>query len=116
MANTKAVRDRRFGKGQNSFRTGMTILLKVCGTFQNIVFGIVLLCMGLLWSADNHVSNLDCAALRAMTGPKCESAVKLFVIFLQLLKHCGAIHNFACLPKALPCVVVSSFPKALPLG
>jgi triphosphoribosyl-dephospho-CoA synthetase len=48
----------------------MTILLKVCGTFQNIVFGIVLHSMGLLWSADDSVSNLDCAALRAMTGPE----------------------------------------------
>ncbi len=28
----------------------------------------------------------------------------------------GANHNFACFPKALPLVVVSSFPKALPLG
>ena len=38
--------------------------------------------------------NLDCAALRAMTSLKCESAIMLFVVFLQLLKLCGAIHNY----------------------
>jgi hypothetical protein len=72
--------------------------------------------MGLLWSADNPLSNLDCAALRAMTGTNGECAVMLFVIFPQLLKLCGAIHNFACFPKALSLAVVLSFPKALPLG
>jgi hypothetical protein len=51
-----------------------------------------------------------------MTDRDGESAVMLFVIFHQLLKLCGALHNFACFPKALPFVVVSSFPKALPLG
>ena len=29
-----------------------------------------------------------------MTGPEGESAIMLFVVFLQLLKLCGAIHNF----------------------
>ena len=33
-------------------------------------------------------------ALRAMTGTEDESAEKLFVVFMQLLKLCGAIHNF----------------------
>jgi hypothetical protein len=28
----------------------------------------------------------------------------------------GVIHNFACFPKAMPLAVLSSFPKALPLG
>ncbi len=37
--------------------------------------------MGLLWIADDYASNLDCAALRAMTGPEWESAVMLFVVF-----------------------------------
>ena len=49
--------------------------------FQNNVFGTVLLRMGLLWSAGNYLSNLDCAALRAMTDRDDESAVMLFVIF-----------------------------------
>ena len=39
--------------------------------------------------ADHYVSNLDCAALRAMTGREGESAVMLFVVFAQLLKLCG---------------------------
>jgi hypothetical protein len=64
----------------------------------------------------DSVSNVDYAALRAMTSREGESAVMLFVIFPKLLKPCGAIHNFACFPKALSLVVVSSFPKALPLG
>jgi hypothetical protein len=42
----------------------MENLLKVGGTIQNNVFGTVLLSLGLLWSADNYLSNLDCAALR----------------------------------------------------
>ncbi|MEI6138456.1 MAG: hypothetical protein WCP85_04290 [Mariniphaga sp.] len=67
-------------------------------------FGTVLLSFGLLWSAHNSLSNLDCAALRAMTGPEGESAVMLFGIFIQLLKLCGAIHDFNCSPKALPLV------------
>ena len=61
---------------------------------QNIVFGIMLLSLGLLCRAEDQVSNLYCAALRAMTGPECESAVMLFVIFTQLLKLCGVIQNF----------------------
>jgi len=72
--------------------------------------------MGLLCRADDSVSNLDCGALRAMTGSKGESAVMLFVVFPQLLKLCSAIHNFACFPVALQLVVGPSFPKALPLG
>ena len=44
----------------------------------------------------NYVSNLDRAALRAMTGPEGESAVMLFGIVMQLLKLCGAIHDFNC--------------------
>jgi len=84
--------------------------------FQNIVCGIVLLSLGLLCRADDYPSNSDCAALRAMTGHEGESAVMLFVVFPQLLNHCGAIHNFECFPKALSLVVVLSFPKAFPLG
>jgi hypothetical protein len=49
--------------------------------------------MELLWSADNFLSNLDCAALRAMTGLEGESAVTLFGLFMQFLVLCGAIHN-----------------------
>ncbi|MEI6141026.1 MAG: hypothetical protein WCP85_17290, partial [Mariniphaga sp.] len=72
--------------------------------------------LGLLWSAIISVfKSYFYAALCAMTFPECESAVMLFVIFPQLLKRCGAIHNSAWFPKALP-FVVSSFPKALPLG
>jgi hypothetical protein len=41
--------------------------------------------MGLLCRADDWVSNLECAALRAMTGLEGESAVMLFGIFIQLL-------------------------------
>jgi hypothetical protein len=84
--------------------------------FQNIVFGIVLLSLGLLWSAVDYLSNIDSTALRAMTVSKGESAVMLFVIFPQLLKLCGALRNFACFPKALPLADVSSFPKAFPMG
>ena len=62
----------------------MTTLLKVCGAIQNIVFSTVLLRMGLLWSAGEYPSNLNCAALRAMTGPERESADILFVIFSNL--------------------------------
>ena len=62
--------------------------------FQNIVFGTVLPSMGLLWSADNHLSNSDSSTLRAMTSSDKESAVMVFVVFSQLLKLCGAIHNF----------------------
>ena len=38
--------------------------------FQNFVSGTVLLRMGLLCRAGDSVSNLDSAALRAMTGPE----------------------------------------------
>ena len=79
-------------------------------------FGKVLLSMGLLCRAGVYPSNLDCAALRAMTGTEGESAVRLFVIFPQLLKPCGAIRNFDCFPNALLWVVSPSFPKAMPLG
>jgi hypothetical protein len=54
-------------------------------------FGKVLLCMRLLCRAGAYLSNLDCAALRAMTVPEGESAVILFGIFIQLLEDCGAI-------------------------
>ena len=80
----------------------MTTLLKVCGAIQNNVFGTVLLSLGLLCRADDYVSNLDCAALRAMTGSEGESSVKLFGIFIQLLKLCGAILNFICRSKSFP--------------
>ena len=78
------------------FRTGIVTLIKVCDAILNNVFGTVLLMMGLLWSAGDYLSNLDCAALRAMTSLEGESAVIMFVIFMQLLKPCGAIRNFAC--------------------
>ena len=116
MAPTKLVRVQCFGKEQNSSRTGITTLLKVCEAIQNNVFGTVLLRMGLLWSAGDYLSNLDCAALRAMTGHEGESAGMLFVTFSPTLKLCGSLRNFACFPKALTLDVVSSFSKALPLG
>ena len=40
--------------------------------------------MRLLWSAVDYLSNLDCAALRAMTGPEGEGAVMLFATFGKL--------------------------------
>ena len=46
--------------------------------------------MGLLWSADNHLSNFFRAALHAITGHEGESEVILFVIFPELLMLCGA--------------------------
>jgi len=58
--------------------------------------------MGLLCRAGDYVSKLVCSALRAMTGPKGKSAVMVFMVFIQLLKLCGAIHDFDCFPKALP--------------
>ena len=61
---------------------------------RTLFLGPVLLRMRLLWSAEENLSNLDCAALRAMTGPKGESAVMLFLVFMQLLKLCGLIHDF----------------------
>jgi hypothetical protein len=94
MANTKAVHAQRLGKEQNSSRTGMTTLLKVCDAIQIIVFGTALLRMGLLWSADNYLSNLVCSAHRALTGHEGESAVMWFGIIMQLLKLCGVFHNF----------------------
>ncbi len=45
---------------------------------------MVLLSLGLLCRADDHLSNLDCTALRAMTGHEEESAVMMFVNFLKL--------------------------------
>jgi hypothetical protein len=47
----------------------------------------VLLSLGLLWSADNYVSDADFAALRAMTVHKGISPVMLFGIFNQLCKN-----------------------------
>jgi hypothetical protein len=47
--------------------------------------------MGLLWSARDNLSNLDCVALRAMTDTEDESVVMLIGIFTQLFKLCGAI-------------------------
>ena len=66
---------------------------------QNIVFGIVLLRMGLLWSAENRLSNLDSVALRAMIDPERESAVILFVTLGILLKLCGILHFFLWAPE-----------------
>ena len=94
MATTKTVRDQILGKEPMHLRTGKTTLLKVCGEIKKNVFGTVLHWMVLLCRADNYPSNKDCAALRAMTGHKEESAVMLFVIFTQLLKLCGVIQNF----------------------
>ena len=48
----------------------------------------------MLWSADVDLSNSDCAALRAMTGPIRESAVMLSAVLFQLLKLWVAIHDF----------------------
>ena len=45
--------------------------LRSYGTRLNIVFGTVLLSLGLLWSAIDCFSNLASAALRAMTGLEC---------------------------------------------
>ena len=69
----------------------MKNLLKVGGAIQNNVFSTVLLSLALLWSADNYLSNSDCAALRAMTGPESEGAVILFDIVIQLLKLSGPL-------------------------
>ena len=85
MAPTKLVRVQCFGKEQNSSRTGITTLLKVCEAIQNNVFGTVLLRMGLLWSAGDYLSNLDCAALRAMTGHEGESAGMLLGTIFETL-------------------------------
>jgi len=70
--------------------------------FQNVVFGTVPLRKGLLCRADDYLPNFNCAALRAMTGPERQSAIRLFVIIIHLLKLCGAIQNFTFFPKALP--------------
>ena len=79
----------------------MATLIKVSGEIQNNVFGTVLLSMGLLfrWIGTRSVlrigfKKVSSAALRAMTVPEIEGAAMLFVIFLQLLKLCGAIHKF----------------------
>jgi hypothetical protein len=57
-----------------------------------------------------YVANL------AMTGLESVSAYNIVSYLPQLLKLCGALHNSACFPKAMPLDVFSSFPKALPLG
>jgi len=49
----------------------------------------VLLSLGLLCRTVDYLSNLDFAALRAMTGPEGEGAVMLFVTFGEPLKLCG---------------------------
>jgi hypothetical protein len=51
-----------------------------------------------------------------MTGHEVESAVMLIVILLQLLKICGESTILIVFPRRCHWVVVSSFPKALPLG
>ena len=53
----------------------------------------------LLSRAGDYPSNSDCAALRAMTGLKDESAVMLFGFFMQLLKLCGAIQILFVFPR-----------------
>jgi hypothetical protein len=58
--------------------------------------------LGLLWSADVDLSNSDCAALRAMTGPIRESAVMLSAVLFQLLKLWVAIHDFDDSVSILP--------------
>jgi hypothetical protein len=50
----------------------------------------VLLSLGLLCRAGDYLSNLDCAALREMTGSEGESAIMLFGKFTFLVK---AIHE-----------------------
>ena len=52
----------------------------------------------MLCRADDWVSNLECAALRAMTGLEGESASILFGIFIQLFELCGAIQVLEDLP------------------
>ena len=74
MAKTKPVRERSSIKVQISSRTELATLIKLCGAIRNIVFGIVLQSLGLLCRAGDYVSEVDCAALRAMTGPEGESA------------------------------------------
>jgi len=72
--------------------------------------GLLFRRVGTSCRADDYVSEVDCAALRAMTGLEGESAVMLFVVFTQLLKLCGAIRNLVCFPGALPlgcCIIVS---------
>ena len=78
----------------------------------------MLLSFGLLCRAGDSVSNFDCAALRAMTDQEWEIAFRLFVILMQLLKLCGAIHNFACFPNVLPmgCCFIVSQGVAIGLG
>jgi hypothetical protein len=79
-------------------RTGITTLIKVYGAILKNVFGTVFLRMGLLCRADDCVSNLECAALRAMTGLEGECASILFGIFIQLFELCGAIQVLEDLP------------------
>jgi hypothetical protein len=70
--------------------------------FQNNVFGTVLLRMGLLCRADDYVSEVDCAALRAMTITEDESADILFVTFGRLFIFCGVLHKFARFRMLIP--------------
>ena len=51
----------------------------------------MLLSLRLLCRADDYPSNLDRAALRAMTGLDGEGAVMLFGIFIQVLEDFFAI-------------------------
>ena len=81
----------------------------IWSNFQNNVFGTVLLRMGLLFRwigtsrrAHNYLSNSDCATLRAMTDTEWEGAIMLFLLFIQLLKLCGAIQNFDCFVFRFP--------------
>ncbi len=83
---------------------------------STLFFGTVLLSLRLLCRAGDYVSNLDCAALRAMTGHEGVSAVMLLGIIMQLLKLCGALQILFIFPKRCHWIVILSFPKALPLG
>jgi hypothetical protein len=96
----------------------MTTLLKVCGAIQNNVFGAVLLSLRLLFRwigtrvrADNHLSNLDCAALRAMTGPERESAVILFVVFPNFLNFVAQTAILFVFPRRCHWLLFHRFPR-----
>lgn len=56
-----------FRKNAKLLRDGEGNSLKSLWRKPEYVFGTVLLSMGLLWSADDYFSKLNCAALRAMT-------------------------------------------------
>ena len=51
------------------------------GPSRTLFFLMVLLSLGLLCRADDYVSNLDCAALRAMTGPIIATIVKFVILW-----------------------------------